>query len=110
MPAPEAMENAVEFYRVLAERARRRSAPITYKELAVEIGRTRWDRPFSASLYVIAGHLRLKGLPPLTILVVPANGGGPQDWLIPPGRTLDQTLDKVYDYPWDQGLFDGLLA
>ena len=110
MPAPEAMENAVEFYRVLAERAQRRAAPITYKALAVEIGRTRWDRPFGAALYVIAAHLRLQGLPPLTILVVPAKGGGPQDWLIPLGRTLDQTLDEVYDHPWDPGLFDGLLT
>ena len=110
MPVPEAMENAVKFYQVLAERAKRRAAPITYKGLAVEIGRDRWDRPFSASLYVIAAHLRLQGLPPLTILVVPAKGGGPQDWLIPLGRTLDQTLDEVYDHTWDPGLLDGLLT
>ena len=110
MPAPEAMENAVKFYQVLAVRAQRRAEPITYKGLAIEIGRTKWDRPFSASLYVIAAHLRLQGLPPLTILVVPAKGGGPQDWLIPPGRTLDQTLGEVYDHPWDPGLFDGLLT
>lgn len=68
------------------------------------------EQPFGASLYVIAAHLRLQGLPPLTILVVPANGGGPQDWLIPPGRTLDQTLDEVYGHPWDLRLFDGLLT
>ena len=110
MPAPEAMKNAVKFYQVLAERAQRRAAPITYKGLAVEIGRTRWDRPFNTSLYVIAAHLRLQGLPPLTILVVPAKGEGSQDWLIPLGRTFDQTLDEVYDHPWDLGLFDGLLT
>lgn len=50
MPAPEAMENAVKFYQVLAERARRRADPITYKGLAVEIGRTRWNSR-SARLY-----------------------------------------------------------
>ncbi len=110
MPAPEAMENAVKFYKVLAERAQRRAAPITYTGLAVEIGRDRWVSPFNASLWVIAAHLRLKRLPPLTILVVPAKGGDPQDWLIPLGRTLDQTLDEVYDHTWDPGLFDGLLT
>ena len=110
MPAPEAMENAVKFYQVLAERAQRRAAPITYKGLAIEIGRPRWNRPFGASLYVIAAHLRLQGLPPLTILVVPAKGGGPQDWLIPLGRTLNQTLDEVYGHSWDPDLFNGLLT
>ena len=110
MPTHESMENAVKFYQVLAERAQRRAAPITYKGLAVETGQARWNRPFGASLYVIAAHLRLLGLPPLTILVVPAKGGGPQDWLIPLGKTLDQTLDEVYGHPWDPGLFDGLIT
>ena len=109
MPAPEAMANAVKFYQVLVERAQRRAGTITYGGLAGEIGRPRWVSPFGASLYVIAAHLMLKGLPPLTALVVNAESRETQDWLLR-GKTFDQTLAEIYDHSWDPDLFDGLLT
>ena len=109
MPAPEAMANAVKFYQVLAARAQRRAGTITYGGLADEIGRPRWVSPFGASLYVIAAHLLLKGLPPLTALVVDAESRKPPEWLLR-GKTFDQTLAEVYNHPWDPDLFNELLT
>ena len=88
--------------------AQRRAGTITYKGLANEIGRPEWVSPFNASLYVIAAHLLLKGLPPITALVVNGQSLTTQDWLLQ-GRTFEHTLEEIYNHPWDADLFNGLL-
>ena len=110
MPTPEAIEKTVMTYRVLAERAQRRAEPITYGCLADAIGGRKFVRPISNTyLYVIAAHLLVEGLPPLTALVVDKKSHTTPDWLLR-GKTFDHTLAEIYNHPWDPDLFNRLLT
>ena len=101
------MREIVTAYRVLVACAQQKKI-ITYGEMAHEIGVSNAQH-VGRRLYPIAVHLRLSGLPALTVLVVRKGDGKPGPGLPTSQQTASETVREVFKEPWDPNLFDPLL-
>lgn len=95
-------------YQVLVQVARR-SETITYEEMAKRIGVNN-PQHVGRRLDPIAVHLRLAGLPALTVLVVDKKSGKPGAGMLTPGETFPEARQRVYAHSWNPHLFDPILA
>lgn len=82
---------------------------ITYGDLASRIDGIS-ARSVGRYLDVIAVHLFLTGMPPLTALVVSRWQGTPGDGWLAVGETFHDACERVYAHDWNPDLFDRLLA
>lgn len=95
-------------YRVLVQVAERRET-ITFSEMARKIGVNN-PQHVGRRLDPIAVHLRLSGLPSLTVLVVGKGSSKPGDGMLAPQETFQEACQRVYAYSWNPNLFDALMA
>ena len=101
-------EKIVTAYQVLVQVAGRRET-ITYEEMARRIGVNN-PQHVGRHLDPIAVHLRMAGLPALTVLVVSKGNQRPGSGLLAPRETFQEACRRAYVHSWDPDLFDSLLA
>lgn len=101
-------EKIVTAYQILVQVAGQRET-ITYSEMAKRIGANN-PQHVGRHLDPIAVHLRMAGLPALTVLAVDKKSGKPGAGMLTPGETFPEACQRVYAHRWNPDLFDPLLA
>ena len=101
-------EQIVTAYQILVQVAERRET-ITFSEMARKVGVNN-PQHVGRRLDPIAVHLRLSGLPSLTVLVVGKGSNKPGDGMLAPQETFQEACQRVCAHSWNPDLFEALIA